>query len=148
MQIPLVSPHSSHVTQLQDTCPISESLCFVSGEAPFLSLQSPSPCLLPLPPLSLEKMCVCVKRVLLRAGEMVQWLRTLAALPEDPGSILSTHIVAHNCLWLSSRDSDTFTPNAHIIKLNKLQENRESFCAASTGSQHLSSICSCSMMNH
>jgi hypothetical protein len=30
-------------------------------------------------------------------GEMVQWLRALAALP-DPGSIASTHMAAHNCL--------------------------------------------------
>ena len=32
------------------------------------------------------------------AGEMAQWLRALTALPEDPGSILSTHMAAHNCL--------------------------------------------------
>ena len=34
----------------------------------------------------------------LRAGEMAQWLKALTALPEDPGSILSTHIAAHNYL--------------------------------------------------
>jgi hypothetical protein len=33
-----------------------------------------------------------------KAGEMVQWLRALAALPKAPGSILSTHMAAHNCL--------------------------------------------------
>ena len=32
------------------------------------------------------------------AGEMAQWIRALAALPEDPGSIPSTHMAAHNCL--------------------------------------------------
>jgi hypothetical protein len=32
------------------------------------------------------------------AGEVAQWLRALAALPEDLGSILSTHIEAHNHL--------------------------------------------------
>jgi hypothetical protein len=34
----------------------------------------------------------------LEAGEMAQWLRALAALPEDPGSIPSTHMTAHTCL--------------------------------------------------
>jgi hypothetical protein len=28
-----------------------------------------------------------------QAGEMAQWLRTLSTLPEDPGSIPSTHVV-------------------------------------------------------
>jgi hypothetical protein len=32
------------------------------------------------------------------AGEMAQWLRTLAVLPKDPGSILSTHMTAHSFL--------------------------------------------------
>ena len=31
---------------------------------------------------------------------MVQWLRALAALPEDPGSIPRTHMAAHNGLLL------------------------------------------------
>ena len=31
-------------------------------------------------------------------GEMAQWLRALTALSEDPGSIPSTHMAAHNCL--------------------------------------------------
>ncbi|CAO2608825.1 hypothetical protein LEMLEM_LOCUS13963 [Lemmus lemmus] len=30
--------------------------------------------------------------------EMAQRLRALTALPEDPGSIPSTHMAAHNCL--------------------------------------------------
>jgi len=30
------------------------------------------------------------------AGEMVQWLRALAAFPEDSGSIPSTHMAAHS----------------------------------------------------
>ena len=34
----------------------------------------------------------------LRAGEMAQWLKTQAAFPEGPGSILSTHMAAHSCL--------------------------------------------------
>jgi hypothetical protein len=29
---------------------------------------------------------------------MAQWLRALAALPVDPGSLLNTHMVAHSCL--------------------------------------------------
>ena len=33
-----------------------------------------------------------------RAREMVPWLRALAALTEDWGSIPSTHMAAHNCL--------------------------------------------------
>ena len=32
------------------------------------------------------------------AGEMAQWLRALAALPEVLSSILSNHMVAHNHL--------------------------------------------------
>jgi hypothetical protein len=32
------------------------------------------------------------------AGEEAQWLRALAAFPEDPGSIPSAHMAAHNCL--------------------------------------------------
>ena len=34
-----------------------------------------------------------------QAGEMAQRLSALAALPEDPGLIPSTHMVAHNHLW-------------------------------------------------
>jgi hypothetical protein len=30
------------------------------------------------------------------AGEMAQWLRALVVLPEDPGSVPSTHCEAHN----------------------------------------------------
>ena len=33
-----------------------------------------------------------------RAGEMAQCLGALAALPKDPGSILSTHTTVDNCL--------------------------------------------------
>ena len=32
------------------------------------------------------------------SGEMAQWLRALVVLPEDPGSIPSTHMLIHNCL--------------------------------------------------
>ena len=32
-----------------------------------------------------------------KAGEMAQWLRALAALREDLGSIPSTHKAAHSC---------------------------------------------------
>jgi hypothetical protein len=31
---------------------------------------------------------------------MAQWLRALAALPEDPSSIPSTHMADHNGLYL------------------------------------------------
>ena len=40
--------------------------------------------------------------------EMAQWLRALAGLPKDPGSILSTHMAAYNCNS-SSRGSYTLT---------------------------------------
>ena len=39
-----------------------------------------------------------IKHCIYRAGEMAQWLRTLAVLPEDLGSIPSTHMTANNCL--------------------------------------------------
>jgi hypothetical protein len=39
-----------------------------------------------------------VRTILKGTGEMARRLRTLAALPEDPGSISSTHVVAHNHL--------------------------------------------------
>ena len=38
--------------------------------------------------------------MLCRAGEMAQWLSALVALPEDPGSIPSTHMVTYNYLQL------------------------------------------------
>jgi hypothetical protein len=39
---------------------------------------------------------------------MAQCLRALAALPEDLGSIPSTHMAAHNCLQLQSWESNAF----------------------------------------
>jgi hypothetical protein len=44
------------------------------------------------------------------AGEMTYWLRALAALLEALDSILSTHMAAHNCLWLQFQRSDSSTP--------------------------------------
>ena len=41
--------------------------------------------------------CFALKKVP-GAGEMIQWLRTLAAFPKDPGSSLSTRMAAHNHL--------------------------------------------------
>ena len=38
------------------------------------------------------------KRGYVGAGEMAQWLRARIALPEDLGSVPSTHMVAHNGL--------------------------------------------------
>jgi hypothetical protein len=37
-------------------------------------------------------------RLWLKTEELSQELKALAALAEDPGSVLSTHMVAHNCL--------------------------------------------------
>lgn len=38
----------------------------------------------------------------MRFGEMAQWFRVPAALPEDLGSTPSTHMMSPNCLYLSS----------------------------------------------
>lgn len=44
---------------------------------------------------------ICIKLFLIeiqnRTEEKAQQLRVLTTLPEDPGSIASTHIAAHNC---------------------------------------------------
>jgi hypothetical protein len=34
----------------------------------------------------------------LGVGEMAEWLKVLAALPEDPGLVSNTHMMAHSCL--------------------------------------------------
>ena len=59
------------------------------------------------------------------AGEMVQWLRALAILPEDLGSISSTYVAATTVRTSNSREFDTFIPNVHQIKLNKLPLKKE-----------------------
>jgi hypothetical protein len=41
---------------------------------------------------------VGVKVIFKGAGDMALWLRAVAVLPEDLGSILSTHMAAHNDL--------------------------------------------------
>jgi len=41
-----------------------------------------------------KKDCLKYKKL----GEMASQLRTLVALPEDPGLIPSTHTTVHNCL--------------------------------------------------
>jgi hypothetical protein len=33
-----------------------------------------------------------------KTGEMAQWLRTLAALADDLGSVPNTHMAVQNCL--------------------------------------------------
>jgi len=40
------------------------------------------------------------KNARVRAREMAQLFRALAALPKDLGSIPSTHVAAYNLLWL------------------------------------------------
>jgi hypothetical protein len=59
-----------------------------------------------------------------RAGEMSQWLRTLAVLAENPGSIPSTHKQLTAVCNSRSRESDNLTQktrrqniNAHKIKI-------------------------------
>lgn len=55
----------------------------------------------------------------LEAGEMAQWLRVLAILPEDPGSVPSTHVVAHTFQEMTS--DDFFLPpwisDMHLIQI-------------------------------
>jgi hypothetical protein len=41
---------------------------------------------------------VSIKKINNRAGMMPQRLGVLIALLEDPGSVPSTHMAAHNCL--------------------------------------------------
>lgn len=36
----------------------------------------------------------------MKTGEISQWLGKLAALEEDPGSVISTHMVSNNYLFL------------------------------------------------
>jgi len=56
------------------------------------------------------------KNIFLGGGEMVQWLKALAALPEDWGSILSTHMAAHNhCLTLVPGDPIPLLTSAGTI---------------------------------
>jgi hypothetical protein len=60
---------------------------------------------------------------------MAQQLRGLAALPEDRGSIPSTHMEDHNCLQfqdltLSHRHTYKQNTNAHKIK-NKMFKKRK-----------------------
>jgi hypothetical protein len=42
-------------------------------------------------------------------AEMAQWLRALTALPENQGSIPSTHMAIHNCLVLQDPTPSTKT---------------------------------------
>jgi hypothetical protein len=42
--------------------------------------------------------CDMLNKWLLRAGEMVQWVRALTALPKVLSSVPSNHMVAHNHL--------------------------------------------------
>lgn len=54
-----------------------------------------------------ESFCVLISihKTKIRGWEIAQWLRTLATLLEDPSSIPSTHMVAHNhCLQLQFQE--------------------------------------------
>ena len=44
-----------------------------------------------------------------QAGEVAQWLAVMTALPEDPGSIPSTHRAAHSCPQSSPTGYDALT---------------------------------------
>lgn len=43
-------------------------------------------------------------QTIVESGETTQWVRALVALPEDPGPVPSTYMVAHNCLELPSQN--------------------------------------------
>lgn len=42
------------------------------------------------------------------AGALAQWLRVMAVLTENPGSIFSTHMVAHSCLQLQYQGTQCY----------------------------------------
>jgi hypothetical protein len=48
--------------------------------------------------LEILEIFLLVKKATSRAKEMPQQLRALAAPPEDLGSVLSTHMAAHNLM--------------------------------------------------
>ena len=60
---------------------------------------------------------------------MAQWLRALTALPEDSGSNSSTHIAAHNYLWLQDLTlTQTYIQakhQSHKIKIDKFKEKKK-----------------------
>lgn len=51
------------------------------------------------------------------AGKMAHWLRALALLPEDPGSIPSILAAAHNCQQLLFQGIKQPNTNIHADKL-------------------------------
>jgi hypothetical protein len=53
-------------------------------------------------------------------GEMVQWLRVLAALAEDPVLVPSNHVVAHNPLQLQFQGMERPPPHPHPRPLGAL----------------------------
>lgn len=65
-------------------------------------------------------------------GMMAQWLRELAPLTDDPGSIPRTHMVAYNHLQLQFQDSMPFsglqslliTCSAHELTQSHTNENK------------------------
>jgi len=61
---------------------------------------------------------------------VAQWLRALASLPEDPGSVPSTHMAAHNSLQTPVAEDltpshghvDRQNTNAHEISIVEIQK--------------------------
>ena len=51
---------------------------------------------------------------------MTQWLRALAALPEEPGSIPSNQMAVHNCHEIQFPYTDTQTKHQYTSNKNKL----------------------------
>ena len=65
-----------------------------------------------------------LKVILLLIPETAQWKRVQSALPEDLGSILTTHMPAHNCVYLQLQrvqhlHTDDVCAGKHECTLNK-----------------------------
>lgn len=67
----------------------------------------------------------CIRKHAEGTGELAQWASTLAALPEDEGSILSTHMVDHNCLYLHFQEIWYLHIDIHAVKTNKSLRKEE-----------------------
>lgn len=52
------------------------------------------------------------------AGVMAQWLKVHDALPEDPDLVLSTYIMAHNCLLASMGTEHMWYTGTHVDKIS------------------------------
>lgn len=72
------------------------------------------------------------------AGEPAQWMRTLSTLPENPGSIPSTHTAANNCNF-NSRAPDTFAQTYQAGKTPMYNNNKKLKKPSRHGGRYLKS---------